>query len=271
MKKISLLLLMPFVFGCATIINGNKQKILISSTPASAQVMVDGKAQGQTPVKVDLKRKQTHSVIISHEGYQTQEVQLQRKVSGWVWGNIGFGGLIGLGIDAGTGSMYKLKPETVNIDLKKADGSSAALTTSTTSPTESTSTTAAAPETPAAPAIPTSTADLPEWKKSLPSQSVYGVVYQSGDHAALTVAKGFLEKLKQDHLLGNYQVLDYIYQSDDLKYLKSGFNQGLIFDFKNVKDQVRVRTIQFPEGQVLWETTCASAEACAQAFAGLVK
>lgn len=266
MKKFSFLLLMPFVFGCATIINGNKQKVLISSSPASAQVMVDGKAQGQTPVKVDLKRKQAHSVIISHEGYQTQEVQLQRKVSGWVWGNIGFGGLIGLGIDAGTGSMYKLKPDSVNIELKKAaDGSSAALTSST--PVSSESPTPTAETTP-----PTSTPEtIPEWKKSLSSKSAHGVIYQAGDNGALTVAKGFLEKLKQDHLLGNYQVLDYVYQSDDLKYLKSGFNQGIIFDFKNVKDEVRVRLIQFPESQVLWETSCVHVNACVQAFTGLTK
>ena len=42
---------------------------------------------------------------------------LTRKTNGWVWGNIVFGGIIGLIIDASSGAMYKLTPEQVNAQL----------------------------------------------------------------------------------------------------------------------------------------------------------
>lgn len=35
---------------------------------------------------------------------------LTKSVSGWVWGNIIFGGLIGLAVDAITGGLYNLNP-----------------------------------------------------------------------------------------------------------------------------------------------------------------
>ena len=52
------------------------------------------------------------------DGYHPYELTLTKKSNGWVWGNIVFGGLIGLVVDASTGSLYKLSPEQVNADLK---------------------------------------------------------------------------------------------------------------------------------------------------------
>ncbi len=40
-------------------------------------------------------------------------------MSGWVWGNIFFGGLIGLAVDAITGGLYNLSPEQINAELRK--------------------------------------------------------------------------------------------------------------------------------------------------------
>jgi hypothetical protein len=42
-------------------------------------------------------------------------------VSGWVWGNLVFGGIPGLAIDAITGGLYKLAPEHVMATLARAD------------------------------------------------------------------------------------------------------------------------------------------------------
>jgi hypothetical protein len=47
-------------------------------------------------------------------------MQLHRGTSGWVWGNIVFGGLIGLVVDASTGAMYKLTPEQVHAQFQVA-------------------------------------------------------------------------------------------------------------------------------------------------------
>ncbi len=58
------------------------------------------------------------------EGYQPYEITLTKKSNGWVWGNIIFGGLIGLVVDASTGAMYKLTPEQVEANLKSNDTAS---------------------------------------------------------------------------------------------------------------------------------------------------
>lgn len=59
-------------------------------------------------------------VKIELAGYHTYETTLTREISGWVWGNIVFGGLIGLVIDASAGGMYRLSPEQINADLKSS-------------------------------------------------------------------------------------------------------------------------------------------------------
>lgn len=109
--------------GCATLTSSTVQSININSNPSGAKVYIDGEDRGTTPQKVDLKRKENHVVKIELAGYQPHEIKLTKKVNGWVWGNIIFGGLIGLAIDAGTGAMYKLSQEEINVQLVKGNAS----------------------------------------------------------------------------------------------------------------------------------------------------
>ena len=81
-------------------------------------VSINGQESGTTPLILDLERKNNHIISIELDGYEEYETTLTRKVSGWVWGNIVFGGLIGLVIDASTGGMYELTPEQLEADLK---------------------------------------------------------------------------------------------------------------------------------------------------------
>ncbi len=111
--------LLAAVTSCATIMQGTRQQIAISSTPTGASVRVDTTSFGTTPVTVALRRKDHHIIQITMEGYQPFELTTSRSTSGWVWGNIVFGGLIGLVIDASTGGMYKIKPEEVQATLAR--------------------------------------------------------------------------------------------------------------------------------------------------------
>jgi hypothetical protein len=70
-----------------------------------------------TPFVAKLSRKNVHVVKLEADGYAPADLTLTRKVSGWAWGNILFGGLIGLAVDAGTGGLYKLSPEQLNSTL----------------------------------------------------------------------------------------------------------------------------------------------------------
>lgn len=120
-KASAVVILLSFFVYCGTLVNGTSQEIAFSSIPTGAKVTIGGKIIGNTPLKSDLKRKDTHFVKVELEGYQSYEMAFTRKVSGWVWGNILLGGLIGLAIDAHQGGMYKLIPEQLNAELKKND------------------------------------------------------------------------------------------------------------------------------------------------------
>lgn len=121
MKYLLPILLVTILFSaqaCGSIMHGSTQQVGISSSPSSADVTINGQSYGTTPMIVDLKRKDSHMVTIELDGYQTYETTLTRSTSGWVWGNIVFGGLIGLVVDASTGGMYKLTPEQLEAELR---------------------------------------------------------------------------------------------------------------------------------------------------------
>jgi hypothetical protein len=115
------------IASCATIMHGTNQDVGISSMPSGAKVTIDNKPLGSTPVVAKLSRGDHHIVKIELEGHQPFEATLTRKVSGWVWGNIVFGGLIGLAVDAISGGLYSLTPDQVAGQLAK-QGSDVAVT-----------------------------------------------------------------------------------------------------------------------------------------------
>lgn len=103
--------------------HGSSQDLGISSSPTDATVSVDNQDKGKTPMVAKLSRKDNHIVKIQMAGYQPFEATVTRKVSGWVWGNIVFGGLIGLAVDAISGGLYALSPEQVAGQLAKQGAS----------------------------------------------------------------------------------------------------------------------------------------------------
>jgi hypothetical protein len=108
---------MLLLLGCATIMQGTTQNVGISSSPSGAQVSINGRQFGKTPVIANLSRKDNHIVRIELEGYESFEATLTRQTSGWVWGNILFGGIPGLIVDAISGGLYKLTPEQISASL----------------------------------------------------------------------------------------------------------------------------------------------------------
>ncbi|MFU8861632.1 MAG: PEGA domain-containing protein [Cyclonatronaceae bacterium] len=122
MKTISTIIIVTCLIfmtqACGTIIQGTTQQVGISSSPSNATVTINGQSKGNTPMLVDLKRKDSHMVRIELDGFEPYETTLTRQVSGWVWGNIVFGGLIGLVVDASSGGMYKLTPDQIEAEMR---------------------------------------------------------------------------------------------------------------------------------------------------------
>lgn len=110
-----------FITGCATVMCGPNQKVSVSSDPTNAVVNVDGTSSYETPTTVNLARKTDHTLIFTKEGYRQERIVLMHVISGAVAGNILAGGLIGWGVDAMTGSQFKLVPETVHVVMRKAE------------------------------------------------------------------------------------------------------------------------------------------------------
>jgi hypothetical protein len=108
----------PFLSGCATIIKGSHQEIPVASDPLNASVLVDGVRQGYTPTKLNLARKGTYVVSLELEGHESESITVKPSIGGAVAGNIIAGGLIGWGVDAGTGAQYNLHPDSINIRLR---------------------------------------------------------------------------------------------------------------------------------------------------------
>lgn len=96
--------------GCASIVHGTTEAEVFTSSPSGAHVKIDGRNYGHTPVNTSLERGKDHTVEISLPGYKPATFTLEKHVSGWFFGNIIFGGIIGLVVDAADGAMYKLTP-----------------------------------------------------------------------------------------------------------------------------------------------------------------
>ena len=111
---IAALLALP---ACGTIMHGGNQDVGISSSPSGAKVTVDNQTGALTPYVAKLSRKNNHVIHLEAPGYAPADLTLTHSVSGWVWGNIVFGGLIGLAVDAISGGLYKLNPEQLTTTL----------------------------------------------------------------------------------------------------------------------------------------------------------
>ena len=117
-RSFSVALLTLAVAGCGTIMSGGGQDIGISSAPSGATVVIDGQSMGTTPVNLELSRKERHIVRLELSGYEPYYLAMTRSINGWVWGNIIFGGIIGLAVDSMTGGLYKISPELVEGSLQ---------------------------------------------------------------------------------------------------------------------------------------------------------
>jgi len=108
--------------SCASIVSGTHQEVRVNSAPSGANVRVDGAITAQTPALLTLSSKESHMLRIEMAGYRPFEVALTQKTNGWIFGNIFFGGLIGIAVDISTGAAYALTPNEINATLIPAKG-----------------------------------------------------------------------------------------------------------------------------------------------------
>jgi hypothetical protein len=115
--------------GCATIVHSGPRTIPVASTPAGAKVSIYDRENtlvmtNTTPFVASLEPKygyfkgQTYRLVFEMPGYAPAELKIDASLSGWYFGNLVFGGLIGmLIVDPLTGAMYNLSPEKIEQHL----------------------------------------------------------------------------------------------------------------------------------------------------------
>lgn len=103
--------------SCCTIVNGKYDDVNVSSNVTGATVKVDGMEKGKTPCVVEVRRTAGQTMTVEKKGYETHSTQLTASASGWLFGNIFAGGIIGLFVDAATGSWVDVEPDSVNANL----------------------------------------------------------------------------------------------------------------------------------------------------------
>ena len=117
--------------GCASIVGSSVEKVSLSSNVEGVSLVVKNRAgypvyRGSAFTTLKLSKKagyfsgETYSCMATKKGYKDQTIQLDTGLSGWYWGNILIGGLIGmLIVDPATGAMWTFDENTLFFDMEK--------------------------------------------------------------------------------------------------------------------------------------------------------
>lgn len=112
--------------GCATILSGTTDNIIIQSTPASANYVITTLkydtevGSGSTPSTVSLSRRNEYKVTIKLAGYKDKVIPIYQEFNGWAICNVCIGGILGLGVDYFTGALFRLAPQQIRVTLETA-------------------------------------------------------------------------------------------------------------------------------------------------------
>lgn len=121
MKKLSLIILAMSLGACSTVTRGTTSNVTFESEPAGASVKTSSGHVCQTPCIIEIPRKTEFVTTFSKEGYDEAYVPVKTRLAGagaaGFAGNILVGGVIGMGVDAATGSTLEHYPNPVKVDL----------------------------------------------------------------------------------------------------------------------------------------------------------
>ena len=124
MKKLVILSVLISISGCASIVSDSRYPVQVNSAPVGVSFEVKNEdnrvvASGVTPTNIMLKsgagyfNGEEYTFTFTSDCNSTRQQILDSELDGWYFGNILFGGLIGLFVvDPLTGAMFKL-PETL--------------------------------------------------------------------------------------------------------------------------------------------------------------
>jgi hypothetical protein len=110
------------VGGCATILSGTSDSIRFETRPSGAQVIIDGRMQGRTPLTTEVHRGLLgRDVTLRLAGYRTQTVSLGRHFNKTALGNVVclWGVVLCGGVDIVTGAIMAYDSTRYHIELRR--------------------------------------------------------------------------------------------------------------------------------------------------------
>jgi len=116
--------------GCASIVSSSSKTLPIMTQPDEATCEIIDLTTGNSIAKTKTPHTATldasagffqsakYNIKLSKEGYLPYETQIDASINGWYFGNIVFGGALGvLIVDPATGAMWKIYEDNINVKL----------------------------------------------------------------------------------------------------------------------------------------------------------
>jgi hypothetical protein len=103
--------------GCASIITGTSQNIMINSEPSGAKIITDTGLTVITPATIRLPKGRAIVLTAQKDGYEKSTQLLNTSFNGWFLGNILLGGLIGMIVDLADGAYVSFDRSNVFFSL----------------------------------------------------------------------------------------------------------------------------------------------------------
>ena len=109
--------------ACSTVTRGTTNQLQIISEPTGASVRTSLNHSCNTPCTLTVNRKDEFAVTFNLPGYKEQIVEVKTRLAGagvaGFAGNVIVGGVIGMGVDAVTGSTLEHYPSPIEVRLEK--------------------------------------------------------------------------------------------------------------------------------------------------------
>lgn len=108
--------------ACATVTKGVNEDVMFTSNPSDLKVQISNGMSCMTPCSLKISRKEKF-VATFKKGSNTRTINVDTQVRGSggaaLAGNVLVGGVIGIGVDAATGSSLDHIPNPVHADFDK--------------------------------------------------------------------------------------------------------------------------------------------------------
>ncbi len=109
------------ISGCASITRGATEIFVIETTPSDARATLSNGLTCTTPCSLEVPRRGDFIVTIERSGYETLRIAVESEIDGdgtaGMAGNLIFGGIIGAGVDAGSGALHSHQPNPLLVTL----------------------------------------------------------------------------------------------------------------------------------------------------------